>query len=90
MKHGLLHKVFENRILKRIFVPKVDENEDRRRFHNDKLHSLYLSSNIARTIRSRRLRWAVHIARMDENRSALKIVNLHERFRSSHGFEDKN
>ena len=51
-------RVFENRILRRIFGPKRDENGQWRRFHNEELHSLYSSPNIVRVIKSRRLRWA--------------------------------
>ena len=53
--------------------PKRDENGEWRRLHNDELHSLYRSSNIVRVIKSRRLRWAGHVARMEEARSAFKI-----------------
>ena len=66
--------VFENRILRRIFGPKRDENGEWRRLHNEELHSLYRSPNIVRLIKSRRLRWAGHVARMEESRSALKIL----------------
>ena len=45
-----------------------------RRHHNEELHSLYRSPNIVRVIKSRRLRWAGHVARMDEGRSAFKIL----------------
>ena len=58
-------RVFENRILRRIFGPKRDENGEWRRLHNEKLHSLYCSPNIVRVIKSRRLRWAGRIARME-------------------------
>ena len=68
--------MFENRILKRIFGPKRDENGERRRLHNEELHSLYRSPNIARVIKSRRLRWAGHVARMEESRSAFKILTV--------------
>ena len=58
-------RVFENRILRRIFGPKRDENGEWRRLHNEVLHSLYRSSNIARVIKSRRLRGgAGHVVRM--------------------------
>ena len=49
-------RVFENRILRRIFGPKRDENEEYRRFHNEELHGVYRSPNIVRVIKSRRLR----------------------------------
>ena len=66
-------RVFANRILRRIFRPKRNENGECRRLHNEKLHSLYRSPNIVRVIKSRRLRWAGHVARMEEGRSAFKF-----------------
>ena len=62
------------RILRRIFGPKRDENGERRRFHNEELHSLYRSPNIVRVIKSRRLRWAGYVAKNEEGRSAFKIL----------------
>ena len=67
-------RVFENRILRRIFGPKKDGNGEWRRLHNEELHSLYRSPKIARAIQSRRLRWAGHVARMEEGRSAFKML----------------
>ena len=67
-------RVFENRILRRIFGPKNDENGEWRRLHNEELHSLYRSPNIVRVIKYRRLRWAGHVARMEGGRSAFKIL----------------
>ena len=66
-------RVFENRILRRIFKPKRNANGEWRRLYDEEIHSLYLSPNIARVIKSRRLRWADHVARMEEGRSAFKI-----------------
>ena len=57
-------RVFESRTLRRIFGPKSDENVKWRRLHNEELQGLYLSPNIVRVIKSRRLRWAGHVARM--------------------------
>jgi len=54
-KHIL--RVFENRVLRRIFGPKREEDGSGRKLHNDKLHSLYFSRNIVRVIKSRRMRW---------------------------------
>ena len=51
-----------------------DENGEWRRLHNEELHSLYHSHNVVRVIKSRRLRWAGHIARMKEGRRAFKIL----------------
>ena len=60
-------------ILRRIFGPKRGENGERRRHHNE-LYSLYHSPNIVSVIKSRILRWAGHVARMEESRSAFKIL----------------
>jgi hypothetical protein len=54
----------ENKILRRIFGPERDKNGEWRRLHNEELHSLYRLLNRVRMIKSRRLRWAGHIARM--------------------------
>ena len=60
--------------MRRIFGPKRDENGEWKGLHNEELHSLYRSPNIVRVIKSRRLRWPVHVARMEEGRSAFKIL----------------
>ena len=51
-----------------------DENRKWRRLHNEELHSLYCSPNIVRVFKSRRLGWAGHVARMEEGRSAFRIL----------------
>jgi hypothetical protein len=62
-------RVFENRVLGRMFGPKRDEATGAwRRLHNVELNDLYSSSNIFRVIKSRRMRWAGHVARMGEKR----------------------
>jgi len=66
--------VLENRILRRMFGPKRDENGEWRILQNDELRSLYHLSNIVRVIISRRLRHVGYVARMEEGRSALKIL----------------
>ena len=66
--------IFEKRILRRIFGPRRDGNGEWRRLHNEELHSLYRSPNIVRAIKPRRLRWAGHVARMEEGRGAFKIL----------------
>jgi hypothetical protein len=61
-------RVFENRVLRRIFGPKREEDGSWRKLHNDELHRLYSSPNTVRVIKSRRMRWAGHVARMGEGR----------------------
>jgi hypothetical protein len=51
-------RFFENRVLRRIFGPKREEDGSWRKLHNDELHSLYSSQYIVRVIKSRRMRWA--------------------------------
>jgi hypothetical protein len=68
-------RVFENRILRQIFGPKKDAHGEWRRLHNKELNSLYRSPNIVvRVIKSRKLRWADHVAKMDEGRNAFNIL----------------
>jgi hypothetical protein len=57
-------RVFENRVLRKIFGPKTEEDGSWRKLHNDELHSLYSSPNIVRVIKSRSLRWTGYVARM--------------------------
>jgi hypothetical protein len=66
-------RVFENRMLRRIFGPKREEDGSQRKLHNDELHSLYSSPNIVRVIKSRRMRWAGHVARMREGRGVYRF-----------------
>jgi hypothetical protein len=68
-------RVFENRVLRRIFWPKRDEStEEGKRLHNKELYALHSSPNIIRVIKSRRLRWAGHVARMGERRGAYRTL----------------
>jgi hypothetical protein len=66
--------VFENTVLRRIFGPKREEDGSWRKRHNDELHSLYTSLNIVKVIKSRRMRWAGHVARMGEGRSVYRVL----------------
>jgi hypothetical protein len=57
-------RVFENRVLRKVLGPKTEEDGSWRKFHNDEIHSSYSAPNIVRVIKSRRMRWAGHVARM--------------------------
>jgi hypothetical protein len=66
-------RVFENRVLRRIFGPKRDEvTVEWRKLQSEELHNLYLSPDI-RQVKSRRMRWAGHVARMGENRKVYTV-----------------
>jgi hypothetical protein len=68
-------RIFENRVLRRIFGPKRDEvTRGWRKLHNKELHGLYSSPSIVRVIKARRMRWAGHVARMGEVRGAYNIL----------------
>jgi hypothetical protein len=67
--------VFENKMLRRIFGPKRDEvTGEWRKLHNEELRELYSSPSIIRIIKSRRMRWAGHVARMAEKRNAYRLL----------------
>jgi hypothetical protein len=67
--------VFENRVLRRIFGPKRDEvTGGWLNLHNEELHNFHSSPNIIRMIKSRRMRWAGHLARIVEKRNACRIL----------------
>jgi hypothetical protein len=68
-------RVFDSRMLRKIFGPKRDEvTGEWRILHNEELNDLYSSPNIIRVIKSRRMRWAGHVARMGEGRGAYMIL----------------
>jgi hypothetical protein len=71
-KHRL--RIFENRLLRKIFRPKREEDGSWRKLHNDELHNLYSSPNIVTVIISRRKRWGRHVARMGEGRGVYGIL----------------
>jgi hypothetical protein len=61
-------------VLRRIFGPKREEDGSWRKLHNDELHSLYSSPNIVRVFKSRRMRWAGHVARIGEGRGVYRVL----------------
>jgi hypothetical protein len=67
-------RVFENRVLRRIFGPKREEDGSWKKLHNDELHRLYSSPNIVRVIKSRRMRWVGHVARTGEGRGVYSVL----------------
>jgi hypothetical protein len=67
-------RVFENRVLRRIFGPKREEDGSWRTLHNDELHSLYSSPNIDRVLKSMRMRGAGHVARTEEGRGVYRVL----------------
>jgi hypothetical protein len=71
-EHSL--RVFENRVLRRMSGPKREEAGSWRKLHNDELHSLYSSPKIVRVIKSRRMKWAGHVARMGEGRGVHRVL----------------
>jgi hypothetical protein len=67
--------VSENRVLRRLFGPKRDDVAGEwRKLHNEELHKLCSSPNIIRQIKSRRMRWAGHVARMGEERIVYRVL----------------
>jgi hypothetical protein len=68
-------RVFENRVLRRIFGPKRDEvTGEWRKLYNEDLNDLYCSPNIVRVIKSRRMRWTGHVARIGERRGVYRVL----------------
>ena len=68
-------RVFENRVLRNVFGPKRDEvTWEWRKLHNEELNDLYSLPNIVRVVKSRRMRWAGHVARMGEDRVVHSVL----------------
>ena len=68
-------RVFENRVLRRVFEPKRDEvTVEWRKLHKEELRDLYSLPNILRVVKSRRMRWAGHVARMGEGRGVHRVL----------------
>jgi hypothetical protein len=74
LREGHRLRVFENRVLRRIFGPKREEDGSWRKLHNDELRNLYSLPNIVRVIKSRRMRWAGHVARMGEGSGVYRVL----------------
>jgi hypothetical protein len=67
--------VFENRVLRRILGPNMDAvSGEWRKLHNEELDDLYSSPDIVQMIKSRRMRWAGHVARMGERRGVYRVL----------------
>ena len=67
-------RVFENRVLRRVFGPKRNEvTGEWRKLHSEELNDLYSLPNIVRVVKSRRMRWAGHVARMGEDRGVHRV-----------------
>jgi hypothetical protein len=68
-------RVFENKVLRKIFGPKRDEvTGGWRKLYKEELRDLYSSPSIIRIIKSRRMRWVGHVARMGEKRNAYRLL----------------
>ena len=68
-------RMFENKVLRKIFGTKKDEIAGEwRKLHNAELHACYSSPNITGSLKSRRLRWAGHVARMEQSRNAYRVL----------------
>jgi len=68
-------KVFENRVLRRVFGPKRDEvTGEWRKLLNEELRDFYSLPNIVRVVKSRRMKWIGHVARMGEERSVHRVL----------------
>ena len=67
--------MFENRVLRRVFGPKRDElTGEWRKLYNEELSDMYSVPNIVRVVKSRRMRWTGHVARMRERRGAYRVL----------------
>ena len=84
-------RVFENRVLRRVFVPKRDEvTGEWRKLHNEELNDLYSLPSIVRVVKLRRMRWAGHVARMGEDRGVHRVLVGKPEGKSHWGDQDVN
>ena len=68
-------RVFDNRVLSRVFGTKRDEvTGEWRKLHNEELSDMYSLPNIVRVVKSRRMRWAGHVARMGEEKGVYRVL----------------
>ena len=68
-------RVFEKRVLRRVFGPKMDEvRVEWRKLHNEELNYMYFSPNIVRVVKSRRMGWAGSVARMGERTGVYRVL----------------
>jgi hypothetical protein len=68
-------RVLENRVFRRVFGPKRDKvTGEWRKLHNEELNNLYSSPSIVRVVKSRGMRWAGHVARMEEERGVHRVL----------------
>jgi len=75
LREELRLRVFENRVLRRLFGPKREEvTREWRKLYNEELNDLYLSPNIVRIIKSRRMRWTGHVAHMGDSRGLYRVL----------------
>jgi hypothetical protein len=71
----VITRLFENRVLRRIFGPKGHGvTGGWRKLHNEELHNLYSSPSIIRIMKSRRMRWAGHVARIEDKRNVYRLL----------------
>jgi hypothetical protein len=74
LREGHRLRIFQNSVLRKICGPKREKDGSWRKLHNDEHHSLYSSPNIVKVIKSRRMRWAGHVARVGVARGVYRVL----------------